>query len=170
MECKNILPVERLSDTKASKRELYIRQKSEHEFVSPHALLKVQAVFFKMGQPRPLFVYFRSFQTINRIFTTNQCEKCQCIQFRLQDSNPRPFEHESSPITTRPGLLPQGHMFCLIMLPFWWPFLAFLNLELFITLPSSDCIFATQCRYDLIGTPRCRNIYFFVIFCRERSG
>ena len=106
MQCKNILPVERLSDTKASKRELYIRQKSEHEFVSPHALLKVQAVFFKMGQPRPLFVYFRSFQTINRIFTTNQCEKCQCIQFRLQDSNPRPFEHESSPITTRPGLPP----------------------------------------------------------------
>ena len=29
----------------------------------------------KMGQPRPLFVYFRSFQTNNTIFTTNQCEK-----------------------------------------------------------------------------------------------
>ena len=28
-----------------------------------------------MGQPRPLFIYIRSFQTNNTIFTTNQCEK-----------------------------------------------------------------------------------------------
>ena len=28
-----------------------------------------------MGQSRPLFVYFQSFQTNNKIFTTIQCEK-----------------------------------------------------------------------------------------------
>ena len=48
-----------------------------------------------------LFVYFWPFQTNNAIFTTNKCEKCpssiQCWYF-----NPRPPEHESSPVTTRP--------------------------------------------------------------------
>ena len=38
----------------------------------------------KMGHPRPFFVYYRSFQT-----------------------NPRPFEHELSPVTTKPGLPPR---------------------------------------------------------------
>ena len=38
--------------------------------------LAVSMFFFKLGQPRPLFVYFRSFQTNNTIFTTNQCKKC----------------------------------------------------------------------------------------------
>ena len=28
------------------------------------------------------------------------------VSIRCRDSNPRPFEHESSPITTRPGLPP----------------------------------------------------------------
>ena len=32
--------------------------------------------FLKIGQPKPLFAYFRSFQTNNTILTTNQCEKC----------------------------------------------------------------------------------------------
>ena len=31
-------------------------------------------IFKNMGQPRPLFVYFRCFETNNTIFTTNQCE------------------------------------------------------------------------------------------------
>ena len=50
---------------------------------------------------------FRSFQTNNTIFTTNQCEKMSCPSWiRRQDSNPRPLEHESPTITTRPGLPP----------------------------------------------------------------
>ena len=64
--------------------------------------------WFFLNGPTPFsfFVYFQSFQTnINTIFTTNQCEKCpSSIQY--WDSNPRPLEHESSPITTRPGLRP----------------------------------------------------------------
>ena len=61
-------------------------------------------VFFqKWANPSLYFVYFRSFQTINTIFTTNQCDKCPSRIWRW-DSNPRPFEHEFSPITTRPGL------------------------------------------------------------------
>ena len=63
--------------------------------------------FFKMGQPGLFSVYFRSFQTnINAIFTTNQCEKMSILySLRCRDSNPRPLDHESSPTTTRPGLL-----------------------------------------------------------------
>ena len=38
------------------------------------------------------------------IFTANQCEKSQS-SIRRRDSNPRPLEHESSPITTRQGRL-----------------------------------------------------------------
>ena len=60
-----------------------------------------------MGQPRPLFVYFRSFQTNNTIFTTNQCEKCPSSIW-CWDLNPRPLENESSPIITRPGFPPNS--------------------------------------------------------------
>ena len=33
-------------------------------------------IFFKWANTGLFFVYFRSFQTNNTIFTTNQCEKC----------------------------------------------------------------------------------------------
>ena len=60
----------------------------------------------KWANPGLFFIYFRSFQTNNTIFTANQCEKMSCpSSIRCQDSNPQPFEHESPPITTRPGLL-----------------------------------------------------------------
>ena len=57
-----------------------------------------------MGQPWPLFSLFSSFQTHITIFTTNRyVKKCPCsIQSRY--SNSQPLEHDSSPITTRPGL------------------------------------------------------------------
>ena len=62
----------------------------------------------KMGELDLFFVYFRSFQTKNTIFTTNQSPKypkCPSSIWRI-DLNPQPFEQESSPITTRPGLQP----------------------------------------------------------------
>ena len=60
-----------------------------------------------MGQPRSLF---RSFQTnINTIFTVNQYEKMSIPSSLWHlDSNPRPLDHESSPITTRPGFTPKS--------------------------------------------------------------
>ena len=48
---------------------------------------------------------FWFFQANNTIFRTNQCEKSPS-GIRHRDSNPRPLKHESSPITTRPGLPP----------------------------------------------------------------
>ena len=59
-----------------------------------------------MGQPRPLFVYFRSFQTN----ITNFYNKCPS-SIRCRESNPRPLERESFPITTRPGLPPYSTFF-----------------------------------------------------------
>ena len=56
-----------------------------------------------MGIPRTLFNLFSSFQTQFTIFTTNKFEKCPS-SIRCWDSNSRSLEHESPPITTRPGL------------------------------------------------------------------
>ena len=62
--------------------------------------------FFKKGPTLASFmVYFRSFQTnIITEITTNICEKYPS-SLQCRDSNPRPSEHESPPITTRPGHL-----------------------------------------------------------------
>ena len=49
-----------------------------------------------MGQPRPLF----------HLFSVFSYKLYNFLQQR-RDSNPRPFEHESSPITTRSGLPPK---------------------------------------------------------------
>ena len=46
---------------------------------SPATMSRVSVpknVFFKWANPGLFFVYFRSFQTNNTIFTTNKCEKC----------------------------------------------------------------------------------------------
>ena len=65
-----------------------------------------------MGYPRPLFRLFSSFQTNISILTKNICEILLCpSSIRRLDSNPRPSEHESPPITTRPGLPPIGPLF-----------------------------------------------------------
>ena len=56
-----------------------------------------------MDQPQRLFHLFLPFQTNITIFTANKCEKCPSSIW-CQDSNSRPLEHESPPITTRPGL------------------------------------------------------------------
>ena len=69
-------------------------------------------LFLKMGQPRPLFHLFSSFQTHIAIFTTNKCEKYSS-SIQGWDLTSRPLEHESPPISTRPGLLPIFNYLCL---------------------------------------------------------
>ena len=56
-----------------------------------------------MGQPRPLFHLFLSFQTTLQILQQINVKKCPS-SIRCWDSNSRPLEHEFPPITTRPGL------------------------------------------------------------------
>ena len=53
-----------------------------------------------MGQLRPLFRSFSSFQANTTILTTNKCEK---MPIQCQDSNSQPSDYESPPLTTRPG-------------------------------------------------------------------
>ena len=64
-----------------------------------------------MGRPRPLFCLYQSFKTRNTIYTfigtTNQCPS----SIWPRDSNPQPFEHESSPITTTQGIPPRNFIF-----------------------------------------------------------
>ena len=59
------------------------------------------------------YVYFKTFQTNNTIFTTKQCEKISCpSSIRCRDSKQRPLKRDSPPVTTGPWLPPTG-----------WPFL-----------------------------------------------
>ena len=66
-----------------------------------------------MGQPRPLFRLFLVFfkQTI-QLFQQINVKKCQSSIW-CWDLKPQPLEHELSPITTRPGLLPPTNTFFL---------------------------------------------------------
>ena len=73
----------------------------------PTAPQPLPSTFLFLYGPTPAsFFIFWSFQTnINTIFTTNQCEKMSIpSSIWCQDSNPWSLDHESSPITTRPGL------------------------------------------------------------------
>ena len=73
-----------------------------------HSVLYHLKLFFQWANPGLFFIYFQAFQTNNTIIATNQCEKMSQSpsSIRRRDSNPQPFEHESSPLTTRPGLPP----------------------------------------------------------------
>ena len=60
--------------------------------------------FKKMGQPRPLYHLFLVLSNKHHYnFTKKLYEKCPS-SIQRQDSNPQTFEHESPPITARPGL------------------------------------------------------------------
>ena len=58
-----------------------------------------------MGQSRPLFHLFLSFQTHIIILQQINVKKCTS-SIQCQDSNSQPLEHKSPPITTRPGPRP----------------------------------------------------------------
>ena len=67
-------------------------------------------IFYKKwANPGLFFIYFWSFQTNNTIFYNKSMRKMSCpSSIRHWDSNPRPSERESPPITTRPGLPPNA--------------------------------------------------------------
>ena len=63
-------------------------------------------LFLKMGNPRPLFVYFRLFKQTLHFLQQIYVKKCpSSIQY--WDSNTRPSRHESPSKTTGPGLPPK---------------------------------------------------------------
>ena len=63
-------------------------------FFVQHSLLRTESFFKKMGQPRPLFHFFQSFQSNNTILSTHQCGKMSCpYSISYRESNPRPLEH-----------------------------------------------------------------------------
>ena len=68
--------------------------------------------FLKMGNPRPLFRLFSSFQANITILKTNKCEKCPS-SIRCWDLNSQTMEHESPPIS--PGLPPQSFSMALTL-------------------------------------------------------
>ena len=64
-------------------------------------------MFLKMGQAWPLllFIFGLFKQTPLQFLQRIHVKKFPC-SMRCRDSNPQPSEHESPPITTRPGLPP----------------------------------------------------------------
>ena len=60
-----------------------------------------------MGQPGLFFIYFQSFQTNNKynFYNKSMWKMAFPSSILCQDLNPRPLKHESSSMTTRPGLL-----------------------------------------------------------------
>ena len=65
-----------------------------------------QSFFLKWANPASFLFIFGLFQTnINTILQQINVKKCPS-SIRHRDSNPRPLERESPPITTRPGLPP----------------------------------------------------------------
>ena len=67
------------------------------------SLCRVLQKFF-MGTPQPLLSFiFGHFKQISSQFLQQICEKCPSSIW-CRDSKPLPLEHESPPMTTRPGL------------------------------------------------------------------
>ena len=58
-----------------------------------------------MGHPDHFFIYFRLFQRILKFLKQINVKNAHSVS-SIWDSNQRPSEHESPPITTRPGLPP----------------------------------------------------------------
>ena len=75
--------------------------------------LNRKQIIFKMGQPRPLFGLFSVFSSKHYNFLQQIYVKKCPSSIRCRDSNPRPSECESLPITTRPGLPPNNIIFSL---------------------------------------------------------
>ena len=88
----------------------------EHKICLLKRLLFTWLLFFKNGPIPASFCLFSVFSNKQYNFTTNQCEKCP-TSIRCRDLNPQPFEHESSTIATRPGLLlPSSSRFFVLIL------------------------------------------------------
>ena len=60
-----------------------------------------------MGPPLPIFHLFLYFQTHITDFTTNKYVKKCTSSIQCRDSNSQRLEHESPPLTTRPGPQPE---------------------------------------------------------------
>ena len=67
---------------------------------------------FKTGHPRLFFVYFCLFKQVLQSLQQIKVKKCPS-SMRCWNSNPQPTEHESPPITTRPGLQPVIDVSCI---------------------------------------------------------
>ena len=70
-------------------------------------------VINKMAQPRPLFRLFSVFSNKYNFNNKSMWKRSKCTSsIWPRDSNPQPFEHESSPKTTRPRLPPFENGIC----------------------------------------------------------
>ena len=131
--------------------------------------------FTSTGQPRPLLSFiFGSFETnIISIFTTNRYVKKCSSSIQCQDLNPQPLEHESPPITTRPGLPPM--LFIVTASPSsssvevaLFPLASFINWNktfLFVFPLGRRLLKPTRRKFLYSVLDKTLEQYFFLIFC-----
>ena len=78
---------------------------------APSSHIFVCCNFFKWANPCLFLFIFGLFKQTLQFLQQIYVKKCPSSK-PCWDSNPEPSEHESPPITTRPGLLPQGTYRC----------------------------------------------------------
>ena len=108
LDCQTRINHRCLASGKCDKRPIYRIATNTFILRNEH-----QKVFLKKNRSTPVsfIIYFWSFQTNTiTIFTNNLCEKCPSSIW-CWDLNPQPWEYESPPITTRPGLPPNNRKF-----------------------------------------------------------
>ena len=78
-----------MDGTLSSTFVLYIYEAIKAIIVARYTKVQISFFFLNWANPGLFFVYFRSFQTNNTIFATNQCEKMSCpSSIWRRDSNP----------------------------------------------------------------------------------
>ena len=82
---------------------LHLRRRRRRRRDDSFHLQACVCFYLKMGQPRPLFHLFSSFQMHYKFYKNTNVNKCPS-SIRCRDSNSRPLKHKPPPITTRPGL------------------------------------------------------------------
>ena len=121
--------------------------KCPHAYNDTYTIPRIYFLKKIMGQPGLFFIYFRLFKHTPQFFTTNKCENCPSSIW-CWDSNSRSLEHESPPITTRPGLPPLFPTFTTLkciwstyryysILICMFSLLRSINVLLFATIPAS---------------------------------
>ena len=110
---------------------------------------------FWNGPTLAYFCLFSLFSTNSTIFTTNQCQSMSCpSSVQCRNSNPWPLKHELSPVTTRPGLLPNQKLISILKLIF------------FVDVCGSPCVLCLYVwflffRYVIVGVTLLHRLLFF---------
>ena len=92
----------------------FVESLSNHEALAWTAIVYNKHTFFKNGlTPASFSFIFNLFRQTTEFYNKSMWKNVMSIQYMAPGFEPRPLEHESSPLTTRPGL-PPNHKHALV--------------------------------------------------------